>query len=385
MRSLLLAALVVAPVVMAPRPAHAEDIVVYEAEGDAETSVGDARVAALDEAFASAVSMALADLVSPDVRTARKVDLDREIVGRARLWVAKFTVNKDATVGERRQLQVTVRVDRDKMLARLGELDVVTKLATVLLRIDDPAGPRATFGAGAEKDVPGLAALTSALRTAGMQPKRGPSTGAAAAVGTALPVSDDEAIALADGVKADVAAIAGVTLGTPVAVRGLPVASVPVTANVRMIERRTKRVIGQGSATIATKGIEPTVINKAVDYALVAATSDVFPPQRQVLAGGQQFSGNDTPIADAGVVLVRLGAKTPWGLVAAELKYLQGAKGVKSAVLRRLSPGGWVIGVATAESVERVSQILKKPPTAESKVSVKLTGEVIDVALGVTP
>ena len=92
----------------------------------------------------------------------------------------------------------------------------------------------------------------------------------------------------------------------------------------------------------------------------------------------------DTPISEPGVVLVRLPAKTPWGLVAAELKYLQGAKGVKTAVLRRLSPGGWVIGVATAESVERVSQIVKKAPTAETTVKVKVSGDIIDVALGVT-
>src|SRR5690606_19004686 len=58
---------------------------------------GDPRVAALDEAFAGAVSTALAELVSSDVRAARKADLDKEIVGRARLWVAKFTVNKDTT------------------------------------------------------------------------------------------------------------------------------------------------------------------------------------------------------------------------------------------------------------------------------------------------
>jgi hypothetical protein len=377
--------LVLGLVLAAASVAHAEDIVAYEAEGDADTAGGDPRVAALDEAFASAVGSALTELVPSDVRTARKADLDKEIVGRARLWVAKFTVNKDTTVGERRQLAVTVRVDRDKMLARLAELDITTRLATLLLRIDDPSGPRATYGSGGEKDIPGSAALTSALRGAGMLPKRAPASGAAAKVGGALPLDDDEALAIADAVKADVAAIAGVTIGQPVIVRGLPVDAVPVTATIRMVERRTKKVVGQGSALFATKGTEPTVIGKTVEHALVAAASDVLPPQRQVLTGGGQFTGNDTPIAEAGVVLVRLPSKTPWGLVAAELKYLQGAKGIKSAVLRRLSPGGWVIGVATSESVERISQIAKKAPTAETNVKVKVSGEIIDVTLGVSP
>ena len=40
-------------------------------------------------AFVSA-SIALADIVTADVRSARKGELDREIVGRARLWVARF-------------------------------------------------------------------------------------------------------------------------------------------------------------------------------------------------------------------------------------------------------------------------------------------------------
>lgn len=382
MRSFLLAA---ALVVTVPRVAHAEDVVVFDVEGEADTAGGDPRVAALDEAFASAASQALAELVPADVRTARKADLDKEIVGRARLWVAKFTVTKDATVGERRQLAVTVRVDRDKMLARLAELDVATRLATLLLRIDDPAGPRATYGSGGEKDVPGVAALTGALRGAGMLPKRAPASGPAAKVSGALPLDDDEALAIAESVKADVAAVAGVTIGAPVAVRGLAVDASLVTATVRMIERRSKKVLGQGSALFATPGTEPTVITKTVERALVAATSDVLPPQREVLSGGGPFTGTDIPVAEPGVVLVRLSSKTPWGLVAAELKYLQGAKGVKSAVLRRLSPGGWVIGVATGESVERVSQIVKKPPTAESSAKVKLAGDIIDLTLGVTP
>ena len=164
--------------------AHAEDIASYEREGDADAGSPDPRVAALDEAFSRAAQVAVSELVDNDVRKTNKAAIDKEIVGRARLWVAKFTVNKDTTVGERRQLQVTVRVDRDKMLARLAELDVATKLVTVLLRIDDPTGPRATYGSGGEKDVPGSAALTSALRSAGMLPKRAPASGAAAKAST---------------------------------------------------------------------------------------------------------------------------------------------------------------------------------------------------------
>ncbi|MEO7097078.1 MAG: hypothetical protein ABI175_27710, partial [Polyangiales bacterium] len=117
----------------------------------------------------------------------------------------------------------------------------------------------------------------------------------------------------------------------------------------------------------------------------VAASVDVLPPTKQSLTVATGFTGDDTPLADAGVVLVRLAPKTPWGLVAAEQKYLAGAKGIKRAVIRRLSPGGWVIGVTTTESVDRIAQIAKKAPTPDSSVKVRVAGDVVEVAIGGTP
>ena len=393
--------------------AYAEDVAAYETEGDAELSGSDPRVAALDEAFARGVALALADVVPADVRVARKADLDREFIARARLWVAKFQVTKDTTADDRRQLAVTVRVDRDKVRAKLAELDIATMTAgeasrghsaVVLLRVTEPAGVRATFGAGAEKDVPGLAAISSALRGAGMATKRAPAAGPAARPDGELPLSDDEADALAHDAKADVIAVAGVTASPPVAVRGQPIDAALVTASVKLVERRARKVIGQGRAQVAARGTEasasasPTEVGRAAapeamrrsfahaaDQALVAAMADVFPPSKQAIAQSTGFTGDDTPLADAGVVLVRLPPKTPWSLVAAELKYLAGAKGVQRAVLRRLSPGGWVIGVATTESVERISQIAKKAPTAETSAKVRVTGEIVEVSLAGAP
>ncbi|MDX2091814.1 MAG: hypothetical protein SFX73_28390 [Kofleriaceae bacterium] len=374
--------------------AVAEDIVAYETEGDAELSGSDPRVAALDEAFARGVSLALADVVAADVRTARKADLDREFVARARLWVAKFQVTKDTTEGERRQLRVTVRVDRDKVRAKLAELNIATMSAgeasrgrsvVVLLRVSDPESIHATYGQGAEKDVAGLGAISTALRGAGMTTKRATAAGPIARVDGDLPLSDDEADSLAADAKADFIAIAGVSAAAPVPVRGLPIHAMLTTAHVRVLERKSRKVLGQGTAQVAARGVEPAAVAHAVDQALVAAFADVFPPAKPALAQSTGFTGDDTPLSDAGVVLVRLAPKTPWGLVAAELKYLQGAKGVQRAVLRRLSPGGWVIGVSTSESIDRVSQIVKKAPTAETSARVKVSGDIVDVTLAGAP
>jgi len=375
---------------------RAEDIVAYETEGDAETSGSDPRIAALDEAFGRAVSLAIAELVAPDVRSSRKADLDRELTGRARLWVAKFTVLKDTTADDRRQLKVTVRVDRDKVRAKLAEMNVATMTAgeaskgrtvTVLLRINESGGDvRASYGASAEKDLPGLGALSSALRAGGMAVKRAPASGPAARADGELPLGDDEAEALATEAKTELAAIAGVKIGDAVPVRGIASSGVLVTANLRVIERRGKKLVGEGTATTAARGNDDAVIKHAVDEAIVGASRDVLPPARQSLTKPNGlFSGDDTPITEPGVVLVRLAPKTPWGIVTAELKYLQGAKGVQRAVLRRLSPGGWVIGVTTTESVDRIAKIAKTAPATDTSVKVTVVADVVELTLSGSP
>src|SRR6185436_16598999 len=144
--------------------------------------------AALDEAFARAVAQAIGDLVEPEVRRQSKPVIDRELIGHARLWVAKFTVTREAVADDRKQLSVSVRVDCDKVRARLAELNIATRAtghapaagavpAIVLLRVVTPDGVHANFGLAAEKEVTGLAALSSVLRRANMTVKRATASG----------------------------------------------------------------------------------------------------------------------------------------------------------------------------------------------------------------
>ncbi|MBA3462171.1 MAG: hypothetical protein H0T46_19580 [Deltaproteobacteria bacterium] len=375
-------------------PARAEDIASYDTDGDAEVSGADPRVAALDEAFAKAVGLALIDTVSAEVRGAKRSELDRELVSHARLYVAKFTVTKDTTADDRRQLRVTVRVDRDKVRAKLTELGIPVmtsgeaskgRSVTMLLRVTNGPSVRASYGASAEKDLPGLGALGSSLRAGGMSIKRPPAAGPAARPDGDLPLADDEADGLGGDAKAELVAIAGVTVGAPVFVRGLPTSGVLVTAHVRLLERRGRKVVGQGVASVGARSSDPAVVEHAIEHALVGAATDVLPPQKQSLAQATGFSGDDTPLGEAGVVLVRLAPKTPWGLVAAEQKYLQGAKGIQKAVIRRLSPGGWVIGVTTTESVDRIAQIARKAPTADTSTKVRVAGDVVEVSIEGAP
>jgi hypothetical protein len=374
------------------RPALAEDMVSYEAEGDAPATAADPRVTALDDAFARAVASAVADLVPADARTANKGALDREIVGHARLWVAKFTVTKDETNDDRRQLMVSVRIDRDKLRARLAELKVPTQQATVepagppqrpvvvLLRVATPRGVRADFGDAADNEVPGLAVLTAALRDRQLAVKR-PNGGPQPRATGDLPIDDGEADPLADAAKAELVVIAGIAVGPSAPVRGQAQPASLVTAHVKLFERRDHKLVGQGAAIAAARGDDDGAIAYAIDRALGAALADVLPPLPKKLAQAAGFHGDDRPIAEPGVVLVRLPTKTPWRLVLEEQKYLAGAKTVSAAALRRLSPNGWVIGVVTRESLEKVAQIARKAPTADSTAAVKIVGDIVEVSL----
>ena len=371
--------------------AHAEDIVAYEAEGDAPIAGTDARTAALDDAFARAVGSALSDLVAGDVRTAHKGELDKEIVAHARLWVARFTVTKDDTEDDRRQLTVSVRIDRDKIKARLDELKIQTKDAapvadpsqrsvTILLRVATSKGPHASFGKSSDHDTMGLGGLATVFRGAGMAVRRAPDSGTA--IDGDYPIADSEIDGLGDAAKADLVAIAGVTLGDPANVRGRPQPAVLATAHLKLFDRKAHQVIGQGTAIATASADDPQY---AIDRALAAAAADVLPSQPKKLAQAGSFTGDDTPLTDAGVVLVRLSSKTPYSMVLTEQRYLAGAKGVRAASLRRLSPNGWVIGVTTADSIERVAQIAKKPPATDTAASVKIVGDVVEVTLSGAP
>jgi hypothetical protein len=381
-------------VLLCAAPAMADDVIAYEAEGEAAAAGSDPRVSALDDAFARAVTSALADLVQGDVRVAHKGELDREIVGHARLWVKSYAVTRDEVNDARRQLVVTVRIDRDKLRTRLGELGVATvatiappeqtaqaRSVVILLRVTTPHGMQTNFAEGSEKDTPGLAALTSALRAAGFAVRRSPAEGVSH-VDTELPVSDDEADAITGDAKADLAVVAAVTVGVAVPARGQPKDAALVNARVRLVDHR--KAVGQGSAIAAALGEEGT--GYAIDRALTGALGDVLPPvpRKSPPVGG--YHGEDAPLAEPGIMLVRLPAKTPWRLVLEEQKYLAGAKGVRAATLRRLSPRGWVIGVATGEPIERIAQVAKRAPTADSSAAVRIVGEIVELNLtGGTP
>jgi hypothetical protein len=399
-RASLLAAVALAA--LAPAVAHAEDVASYPVAGEADAGVGDAasRGAAVDDAFGRATAAALAELVSADVRAAKKDLLDQEILGHARRWVPTYKVTSDTTDGGRRQLAVTVKVDRDKLRARLAELGLHVEAApppadaptrartvTVLLRVARGEGDaKATYGVGADKEVPGSLAVAAALRAGGFTLRGAPSSGPAAHPDGDLPLEDDDAIALAGDVRADVAAVVGVRLSPATVIRGVAERAQVATAHVRLLDRARHATLGDGQAVAAGLGDDRQVGLAAAERAAGLATAAALPPRPHALAVPTGSADDDGPLhAEDGVVLVRLPARTSWGMLVAEQKHLAAGHGVTGATLRRISARGWVLAVATDQGVAKIAALARKAPATDTQATVKLTGDVIEVALTGSP
>ena len=258
--------------------AYAEDIVAYQAEGDAPVSATDPRIMALDEAFASAVNTALGELVDGNTRTSRKGELDKEVVGHARLWVCEVQRDEGrdrrrATPAKRHGAHRPRQASRQAHRAR--HRDEGHDRARRGHRREDDHGAH-------EEDAP--SALTTVLRGAGFAVRRAsPVTG---------DLTDDQADALAAEAKADNYMIANVNIAPPVAVRGVATNASLVTAELRMFEhRRAHRASDRIAATLGEDQ------SYAVNHALLAAAARVLPPPPTKLQPARSRA-SDKPLAE---------------------------------------------------------------------------------------
>ncbi|HPH70443.1 MAG TPA: hypothetical protein PLF40_32055, partial [Kofleriaceae bacterium] len=235
-----------------------DNIAELTVEGDAAAGASDARVVALDAAFADAVSKAVDELASRSQVAAKRVEYDKEIIGRARLWIASFTVTRDHVVEGRRRLTVDVRIDQHKLGLRLQQLGIVQTLpdgdagtespsvpaapegdtVTLLARALSPTTVRANYGAAATK-VPEFDSVKAALVGRGYRLRPTPAAGPAANRDGAIPLSDSAALAFAGDAKADTALIVGVATDEPATIRGALGPFVLATARARWLQRKS--------------------------------------------------------------------------------------------------------------------------------------------------
>jgi hypothetical protein len=389
--------LAVAAIVGAARPAHAQ-LVTYHVEGDAETSAADPRVAALDAAFAAAVRQALAELVPAAEQKARKADLEREVYARSRIWVASFKVTADVVDGDRRKLEVDVKIARDKLRARLAELAIAlepdtadpapvvapgqSRTATILLAVSTPSGVVASYGAAAELDVPGLASLIAALRATGWQYIAAPASGPPAHAGV---LEDRSGRALADGVNADLAVIVGIDAGPPELVRGANEKAALARARVRVIDR-AGGLVGQGAAVGAAHGGGDEVLAAAIASAAADAFADARP------AGATPAAGPVVAlVADPDETLVRVMARSrseapPWSMVRHIRDRLASLKDVQVSY-RRLTAREVVIGVRGTIKPEKLAREIRdlERKITDTSFQTKVDGNQVEVRVSGSP
>jgi hypothetical protein len=374
-------------------------VATYHVEGDAAATAADPRVAALDVAFAAAVRQAVDELVAPAERKARKADLDREVHARARLWVASFKVTADTVAGDRRRLEVDVKIAHDKLRARLAELAIAlepaggpvepepvvgpapSRTATVLLAVTTPAGIVASYGPAAEGDVPGLAPLVAAVRAAGWQYVPAPAAGPPAHAG---PLDDQAARALAGDAGAELAVIAGIDAAAPAPVRGSTELASLARARVRVIDRTG--LVGQGSALGAARGVGDEILAAAIATAAADAFADARPASAAPVTG---------PVAalipDADEVLVRVVARSrseapPWTMVRHIRDRLATLSGAQVAY-RRLTTREVVIGVRGAIKPEKVAREIRdlERKITDTSFQTQVDGNQVEVRVSGSP
>ncbi len=409
-------------------PALAEDVQTFEVTGEADAGAGDSRGVAVDAAFAQATEDALDDLLTKAQRSEQRAVLNKDVIGRARRWVSSYKVTGDQTAGGRRQLIVTVRIDRDLLRAKLAELGVLAsggpgpgpgidpstgaitspdggttgagldptapsssadprwagRTATLLLRARNQAQALATFGVAGEADAPGAAAAAAVMSERGLVVKPAPLAGPAPRGKGELPLDDGQARALAASAKAELAVVVGVELSTRQYVRGVALPMVLASATARVLARG-EGAEGQGTGTavaIASDG-EPKAPARAVERAVATAVAAALPTTVAGAAAAPSLTTDELPLPAAdGGAWMRIGARTPWTVVTALLRHFAKQKGF-TAELRRLSPAGYLVLVRASGGLDRAAAIARSMTLPEGAGALKVRSErgVISVRL----
>lgn len=381
-------ALALLAIVSVSAPARAEEIKTLEVTGDADAGASDSRSIAVDAAFAQAAQEALEELLSREQRAEHRAVLNKEIIGRARRWVASYRVTGDRTEGGRRQLVVAVRLDRRALRDRLGELQILDaaaasdapgaapvhgdprwagRTATLLLRLRREALSVATFGAAAEEATPGAAAGATLMLERGLLVNPAAEAPAPRASGE-LPLDDDEARAAATAANAELAVVVGVELSARQQVRGVATPMVLARAAAKLVAATGG---GGGAGQGAAVGIAGDGDRDAIDRAVTRAIAGAL-PLTTAARPVAELTSDDRPLpAVDGGEWVRVSPSTPWSVVAATLRAVNKQAGF-SAELRRLSPAGYLILVRAAERLDRLSAIVRAVPLPPGSGALKV-------------
>ena len=387
-----------------------EDFDDLTVEADADAGASDARVVALDAAFANAVNKSVEDLADRKQLAAKRTDYEKEIVGRARLWVASFSVTRDQVVDGRRRLTVNVRIDQRKLGLRMQQLGIIQTLpdgagdgsgsassagvatvdgnsVTLLARSLSPTAVRANYGASAGK-LPEFDGFKAALAMRGYRLRPTPAAGPAATRAGEIPMNDTAALAFAGDAKADSALIVGLEVSEPTAVRGAVGEYVVAHARARWLQRKSGNTIVDLQRTVLLRHGTEEDSDKAgrqvIGDVLLALQAATTPPRN---SGAAPLLARDVPsvVAGDGQVAVVVSRAAPAAVVAALVKALNGQSGTTSVALAQLSPAGYVITVTTEQSLSKIAGQVRKITALDRTISADVKGNVVRAVVSAVP
>jgi hypothetical protein len=342
-------------------PAAAEsDAGVHQVLGQGPLTASDPRVAALDDAFVAAVRLALAEVAAPDALAGKDADVAREVIGRARRFVARYVVDSERDVDRRHEVRTTVYVDLAKLVAQLQALGIsdaavpralVTgpathgpRRATLLLRVRTPSGVEATYGARASTVLAATALGGEFSRRGWVQVPASAAGPAASELGD-LPLDVDAARALAGDAKAALAVVMGAEVSAAARVRGVPGRAVRAQAWATVIDVAGARALSATATAVgAAVGVDTADTSaRAIAAAGQRALADAAPLRAaEVAAPGSAATAGDGEV----LVTLRGGA---WSGARAVLAMLGKRKGVGGASIRRVGATDLVLVATTAE------------------------------------
>lgn len=362
-------------------PAAADEIVTYDVRGRADASRLDPRTGALDAAFAAAVREAVARLIgAPNGDTAAVVE--REIVSRARRFVASFQVRDQGAAEGWLELAVAVRVDHDKLRARLGEVGLAAastsppargSRAVVLMRVVGVGPAAANFGAGRQQ-VPGLDRVAEVLDRAGWVAIEPPVTAAPLDdLNARWPIDDRGARSAAAQARAQVAVVLEVRVAAPGPVRGTSLSAAPAEVALRVVDVATGAIVIDATARAGASGTDQDLPRRAAEAA-VAAVAASWP----IASAPPPSPLNSHSFEPRRGTAVRVRGSGAWNVAAALKAQLAGAPGVRQIAYAGIAADQVVLDVIGSNPAALAAAVRTSPNT---RGRIATAGRTIDVGL----
>lgn len=363
--------------------ARADDHLTVDSHGEAQGTGDVARTAALDRAFARAVSQAITTIVPRAAATRHRRVLVEQIIGRARLFITTYHITSQKKTESGVEVRIKAVVDRAKIRTRLGQLGVIAGAAP------DSAAPAArpelalvvaariagtttaTFGQHQAGFVASSLAESFKARGFDVASTAGLPLQVSAGAEAGLPASDSAAIELCQRVGAGGAIIAGIQSEARGRIRGTLLFGAIATVRVRALDAASGDVV----TTLEAQGVGFGA--GAEDAATRAARDGIARAVRQLGRALAQY-WPPPAVADNALLVTVRGAST-WRTIGAVIHQLEGTPGIDNVTPRQFSRGRAVLAVSTRIGARRVAAAARAASIPGSSAAIRIEGDAIYV------